>query len=154
MLPQIWRHLRGSQERNGKQRRTKISFGRTMMRALKLQQLAKRHISERSNVEQWRNQAHIALVVVELATLVWRHQIVSQSVENLLNKFLKFHNNSTWLCLTNAVMLSESKYLADFLMEFWARSPKPCWCLFIVLPYYMIYAFASCSNIHQSPLWI
>ena len=38
-------HLRGSQERNGEQRRTKISFGRTMMRALKLQRLAKRHIS-------------------------------------------------------------------------------------------------------------
>ena len=39
------RHLRGSQERNGEQRRTKISFGRTMMRALKLQWLAKRLIS-------------------------------------------------------------------------------------------------------------
>ena len=39
------RHLRGSQERNEEQRRTKISFGRTMMRALKLQRLAKRHIS-------------------------------------------------------------------------------------------------------------
>jgi len=42
------RYLRGSQERNG----TKISFGRTMMQALKLQQLAKRHISGRSDVEQ------------------------------------------------------------------------------------------------------
>ena len=29
-------HLRGGQERNGEQRRTKISFGRTMMRALKV----------------------------------------------------------------------------------------------------------------------
>jgi len=37
------RHLRGSQERNGEQRKTKISFGRTMMRALKLlQRLAKK----------------------------------------------------------------------------------------------------------------
>jgi len=43
------RHLRGIQERNGEQRRTKIS--RTMMRALKLQWLAKRHISGRSEVE-------------------------------------------------------------------------------------------------------
>ena len=42
-------HLRGSEERNGEQRRKKISFGRTMMQAL---QLAKRHISGRSDVEQ------------------------------------------------------------------------------------------------------
>jgi len=46
------RHLRGSEERNGEQRRTKVSFGRTMMRALKLQWLVKRHISGRSDVEQ------------------------------------------------------------------------------------------------------
>ena len=46
------RHLCGSQERNGEQRRTKISFGRTMMQALKLQWLAKRHISGRNDVEQ------------------------------------------------------------------------------------------------------
>jgi len=45
-------HLHGSGERKGEQRRTKVSFGRTMMRALKLQQLAKRHISGRSDVEQ------------------------------------------------------------------------------------------------------
>jgi len=46
------RHLRGSQERNGEQRRTKISFGRTMMEALKLQRLVKKHISGPSDVEQ------------------------------------------------------------------------------------------------------
>jgi len=45
------RHVR-SQERNGEQRRTKISFGRTMLQALKLQRLAKRHILGRSDVEQ------------------------------------------------------------------------------------------------------
>ena len=45
-------HLHGSEERNGEQRRIKISFGRTMMRALKLQRLAKRHISGRSDVKQ------------------------------------------------------------------------------------------------------
>ena len=45
-------HQRGSEERNGEQRRTKESFGRTMMRALELQRLAKRHIAGRSNVEQ------------------------------------------------------------------------------------------------------
>ena len=39
------RYLRGSQERNGEQRRTKVNFGRTMMRALKLKRLAKRYIS-------------------------------------------------------------------------------------------------------------
>ena len=46
------RHLRGSQERNGEQRRTKVSFDRTIMQALKLHRLAKRHISEQSDVEQ------------------------------------------------------------------------------------------------------
>jgi len=39
------RHLHSNGERNGEQRRTKISFGRTMIRALELQWLAKRHIS-------------------------------------------------------------------------------------------------------------
>ena len=39
------RHLRDSQERNGEQRRTKVSFGGTIMRSLKLQRLEKRHIS-------------------------------------------------------------------------------------------------------------
>ena len=51
------RHLCGKGERNGILRRKKISFGRTMMWALELLQLAKRHISGQSNVEQWRNQA-------------------------------------------------------------------------------------------------
>ena len=45
-------HLHGSEERNGEQRRTKVSFGRTMMQALELQRLVKRHISGRSDVEQ------------------------------------------------------------------------------------------------------
>jgi len=45
-------HLRGSKERNGEQRRTKVSFGRTMMRVLELQQLAKRHILGQSDIEQ------------------------------------------------------------------------------------------------------
>ena len=38
------RHLSGSGERNGEQRRTRVSFGRTMIRALELQRLVKRHI--------------------------------------------------------------------------------------------------------------
>ena len=46
------RLLRGREERNGERRRTKVSFGRTMMRALELQRLSKRHISGRSDVEQ------------------------------------------------------------------------------------------------------
>jgi len=46
------RHLRGSGERNQEQRRAKVNFGRTMMQALELQRLAKRHNSGRSNVEQ------------------------------------------------------------------------------------------------------
>ena len=36
----------------------KVSFCRTMMRALELQWLAKRHISGQSDIEQGRNQAH------------------------------------------------------------------------------------------------
>ena len=38
-------HLRSKGERNGVQRRTKVSFGRTIMQALELLQLAKRHDS-------------------------------------------------------------------------------------------------------------
>ena len=47
-------HLCGihSGEKNGKQRRTKVSFGRTMMQALELLWLAKRHILGWSYVEQ------------------------------------------------------------------------------------------------------
>ena len=45
-------HLRGKGEMNGVQRRAKVSFGRTMMQALELLWLAKRHISGRSDVEQ------------------------------------------------------------------------------------------------------
>ena len=52
-----------------------------MMRALELQQLVKRYILVGSNVEQWRNQAHIALAVIELRLSEAIGQIVSQSVE-------------------------------------------------------------------------
>ena len=45
-------HQCGKGVTNGAQRRTKVSFGRTMIQALELQRLAKRHISGRSNVEQ------------------------------------------------------------------------------------------------------
>ena len=72
-------HLRGSGERNGKQRRKKVSFGRTMMRELELEQLVKRYILVGSNVEQWRNQAHIAVIELRLSEAIG--QIVSQSVE-------------------------------------------------------------------------
>jgi len=36
-------HLRGMGERNGIQRRTMVSFGRSMMQAMELLRLAKRH---------------------------------------------------------------------------------------------------------------
>ena len=36
----------------GAQRRANVSFGRTMMQALELLQLAKRHVSGQSDVEQ------------------------------------------------------------------------------------------------------
>ena len=85
------RHLCGSGERSQEQRRTKVSFSRTMMRALELQQFVKRHTSRRSNVKQWRSQAYS--LNGYWVMLAWRHQsdsqigsqIVSQSVE----KFVK-----------------------------------------------------------------
>ena len=46
------RHLHRKGERNGAQRTTKISFGRTMMQALELLQLFKRHILGLSKIEQ------------------------------------------------------------------------------------------------------
>ena len=51
------RYLHTKGERNGVQRKTKIIFSRTMMWALELLGLAKRHISRRSNVKQWRHQS-------------------------------------------------------------------------------------------------
>jgi len=42
----------GSGERNGEQRRTKVSFVRAMMQALELLWLAERHISGQRDVEQ------------------------------------------------------------------------------------------------------
>ena len=38
------RHLHGSGEKNGEQWKTKVNFGRTMMQALELLQLAKRYV--------------------------------------------------------------------------------------------------------------
>jgi len=58
-------HLRGSEERNGEQKRTKVSFDRTMMRVLELQQLAKGTSPDEAmlNSEEIKP---IALVVIEL----------------------------------------------------------------------------------------
>ena len=50
--------LHGCGERNGAQRRKKVSFGRTMMQALKLLWLVKRHISGQNDIKQCKNQAH------------------------------------------------------------------------------------------------
>jgi len=46
------RHLCAKGERNGVQRRTMVSFGRTMMQAVELLGLVKRHISGQSDIEQ------------------------------------------------------------------------------------------------------
>jgi len=54
LIPQI---VTGKGERNGAQSKIKVSFGRTMIQALELLWLVKRHISGRSDVEQGRNQA-------------------------------------------------------------------------------------------------
>ena len=58
-----WRYrksspMRGSGEMNGEQRRTKVSFGSAMMQALEILYLAKRHVSEQSEIEEWQNQAN------------------------------------------------------------------------------------------------
>ena len=45
-------HLHGSGERNGEQRRTKVSFDRTMMQALELLRLAIRHVSTHWTVKK------------------------------------------------------------------------------------------------------
>ena len=65
------RHLRSSGERNGAQRRTKVTIGRTMMQTLKLLRLVKRHILGWSDVKQSKNQAH-SLNGYQVM-LVWRH---------------------------------------------------------------------------------
>ena len=63
-------------ERNGTQRKAKISLGKTMIQALELLRFVKRHVSGQSDVEQWRNPScsyrHNQVV------LVWRHQVVSK----------------------------------------------------------------------------
>ena len=46
------RYLRGKGERNGVQRRTEVNFVRTMMQALELLWLVKRHVSGQSDIEQ------------------------------------------------------------------------------------------------------
>ena len=43
---------------NGAQRRTKVSFGKTIMQVLELMRLAKNHISGQRDIEQCKNQAH------------------------------------------------------------------------------------------------
>ena len=69
-------HRCGSGERNGEQTRTKVSFGRSMMRILELLRLVKRHVSGWSDILQWKIQTHRFRGYQ--FTLVWRHQVVSQ----------------------------------------------------------------------------
>jgi len=65
------RHLHAKGERNGVNRRTKVSFVRTMMWALELLRSVKRHISGWSNIEQWRNQGFS--YSHSRVTLAWRN---------------------------------------------------------------------------------
>jgi len=44
-------HLRSSGERNGEQRRANVTFGRTMLQALELLLLAKRHMLGQSDID-------------------------------------------------------------------------------------------------------
>ena len=73
---------------NQEQRRTKVSFGRTMMRALGLQQLAKRLISGRIDIEQCEDIKPITLAVMELRLFEAISQSDSQQ-KNLLNRNFK-----------------------------------------------------------------
>jgi len=69
------RHPCSKGERNGVQRRTKVSFGRTMMRALELLWLAKKHIPGRTDVEI----KAAAIAIIELCLSEGISQSVSQS---------------------------------------------------------------------------
>ena len=70
------RHLRDSGERNQEKRRTKVSFGRTMIRASQLQRLAKKAHLEMKSSEEIKP---IALAVIELCMSEGISLIVSQS---------------------------------------------------------------------------
>jgi len=63
---------------------TKEDTGKSLKNALDVLRCAKRHISGRSDVKQWKNQAHT--VSCYWVMLIWKHQAVSQllsqSVEN------------------------------------------------------------------------
>ena len=90
-------HLCGKGERNGIQRRTKVSL---VEPAMELLRLAKRHISGRSDIEQWRIQP-LAIVVIKLRLFEGIREGVSQSVSQSVSQykiqisreFLKFHSN-------------------------------------------------------------
>ena len=126
--------------------RAKVSFGRTMMQALELLWLAKRHIFRRSDVEEWRNQvcsySHYQVMCV------WRHhsvsqsvgQSVSQSAENSVkSEIFKFHINfvegfmiDLKAFLGLAMRSMPRCYKVNFGVIFWSRNPKPPWSLYIV----------------------
>ena len=114
-------HLRSRGKRNGAHWSTKASFGRTMMQALELLRLAKRHFLGQSDEDQWRNQA--CSLSHFWVPRVWGCQSDNQSVE-----ILKFHSNlvqrlrvdlKTVLSLAVHNQYSpESKYLAGFWVRF------------------------------------
>ena len=64
---------------------TKEDTGKSMKNTLHILRYAKRHLSSWSDVQQWKNQA--CSLSCYRGTLVWRHQSVTQAVENLLNKY-------------------------------------------------------------------
>ena len=58
-------HLHSKEERNGAQRKTKVSFGRTMMQALELLRLMKGHVSRRNSKEI----KPVAIAIIKFACL-------------------------------------------------------------------------------------
>ena len=59
------------EKRNEAQRRTKVSPNRTIMQALELLRLAKRHIFWWNDMEQYKHQAHS--LSGDRVTLFWKH---------------------------------------------------------------------------------
>jgi len=82
-----YRHLRAKEEKNGVQRRTKVSFGRIMMRALELLQLARRHIPDEVtfNSEEIKD---VAIAIINLCFSEGISQSVSQSVGRSVSRLV------------------------------------------------------------------
>ena len=120
---------------------TKEDTGKSMKKVLYVLRYVKRHLLAQSNVEQWNNQAR-SLSRYQV-TFVWRHQSVSQSVENSLNNFFeKFRSNllkAFWVDLKTCLgLVLPNQYCLIVNRENWGlflgdviswATPTPLWSL-------------------------